>query len=101
MPVPSSTPDAVNSSLNKSMWTTSAGIFGSRITGLLRDIVMAGYWGGTGVMQAAFQVAFAIPNMLRSLFGEGAFTAAFVPMLSAKSATASPADAWRLTERTI
>ncbi|MDQ0291207.1 murein biosynthesis integral membrane protein MurJ [Oligosphaera ethanolica] len=101
MPVPSSTPDAVNSSLNKSMWTTSAGIFGSRITGLLRDIVMAGYWGGTGVMQAAFQVAFAIPNMLRSLFGEGAFTAAFVPMLSAKSATASPAEAWRLTERTI
>lgn len=101
MPAPSSTPKAVNSSLNKSMWTTSAGIFGSRITGLLRDIVMAGYWGGTGVMQAAFQVAFAIPNMLRALFGEGAFTAAFVPMLSAKTTTANPAEAWRLAERSI
>lgn len=83
------------------MWSVSAGIFGSRLSGLLRDIIMAAYWGGTGVMQAAFQVAFAIPNMLRALFGEGAFTAAFVPMLSAKIATIGPAEAWRLAERAI
>lgn len=51
----------------------------SRILGLIRDIVMTNYFGTTGVADA-FRVAFQIPNFLRLLFGEGALSAAFVPI---------------------
>lgn len=53
----------------------------SRITGLVRDIVFAGLIGaGAGVAADAFYVAFRIPNFLRRIFGEGAFSQAFVPV---------------------
>lgn len=52
----------------------------SRITGLLRDILIAGTF-GAGPLTDAFWVAFRIPNLLRRLFGEGAFSQAFVPIL--------------------
>ena len=55
----------------------------SRITGLVRDVVFAGLIGaGAGVAADAFYVAFRIPNFLRRIFGEGAFSQAFVPVLS-------------------
>ena len=60
------------------------GIFGSRASGLLRDIAMSHYWGGSGSAQAAFHLAFSIPNLFRTLFGEGAFTAAFLPAVAGK-----------------
>ena len=52
--------------------------FFSRIFGLVREQVMAAYFGASG-MTDAFLVAFRIPNLLRDLFAEGAFSAAFVP----------------------
>ncbi len=53
----------------------------SRVLGLARDVVIANYFGaGTGA--DAFFVAFKIPNFLRRLFAEGAFSQAFVPVLS-------------------
>lgn len=52
----------------------------SRITGLLRDILIASTF-GAGPLTDAFWVAFRIPNLLRRLFGEGAFSQAFVPIL--------------------
>lgn len=55
----------------------------SRITGFLRDMVLASYL-GAGMIADAFFVAFKLPNLFRSLFAEGAFTTAFVPMLSQK-----------------
>lgn len=55
----------------------------SRLTGFLRDIVLANFL-GAGAMADAFFVAFKLPNLFRSLFAEGAFTTAFVPMLSQK-----------------
>ena len=55
----------------------------SRITGFLRDMVLANYL-GAGLVSDAFLVAFKLPNLFRSLFAEGAFTTAFVPMLSHK-----------------
>ena len=55
----------------------------SRITGFLRDIVLANFL-GAGLASDAFFVAFKLPNLFRSLFAEGAFTTAFVPMLSQK-----------------
>ncbi len=53
----------------------------SRILGLVRDIVIARYF-GAGAGADAFFVAFKIPNFLRRLFAEGAFSQAFVPVLS-------------------
>ncbi len=53
----------------------------SRVFGLLRDIVIARYF-GAGAGADAFFVAFKIPNFLRRLFAEGAFAQAFVPVLS-------------------
>jgi len=52
----------------------------SRIAGFVRDIVLAGFMGASGVADAFF-VAFRIPNFFRRLFAEGAFNQAFVPVL--------------------
>ena len=52
--------------------------FCSRILGLVREQVMAAYFGASGLTDA-FLVAYRIPNLLRDLFAEGAFSAAFVP----------------------
>ena len=55
----------------------------SRVFGLVRDNVLARVIGaGTGVEADAFYVAFRIPNFFRRIFGEGAFSQAFVPVLS-------------------
>ncbi len=53
----------------------------SRISGLARDVVVAHMF-GAGALMDAFNVAFRIPNFLRRLFGEGAFSQAFVPILA-------------------
>ncbi|MBQ5546323.1 MAG: murein biosynthesis integral membrane protein MurJ [Acetobacter sp.] len=53
----------------------------SRILGLIRDQLLAACL-GAGFVQDAYQVAVRLPNMLRRLFGEGAFNAAFVPLFS-------------------
>ncbi len=53
----------------------------SRVLGLIRDVVVANYF-GAGSSADAFFVAFKIPNFLRRLFAEGAFSQAFVPVLS-------------------
>ena len=53
----------------------------SRITGLLRDMVYSRMF-GAGPLMDAFLVAFKIPNFMRRLFAEGAFSQAFVPVVS-------------------
>jgi len=53
----------------------------SRIFGLLRDVAVAAFYGASGLTDAFF-VAFAIPNLFRALFAEGALSSAFVPFLS-------------------
>lgn len=53
----------------------------SRITGLVRETLVAATY-GAGPMTDAFFVAFRLPNMLRRMFAEGAFTQAFVPILA-------------------
>ncbi len=55
----------------------------SRVFGFVRDILIAA-WVGTGPVAEAFLVAFALPNMFRRFFAEGAFNMAFVPMFSKK-----------------
>jgi putative peptidoglycan lipid II flippase len=53
----------------------------SRITGLVRENLTASIFGASGLTDAFF-VAFRLPNLLRRLFAEGAFSQAFVPMLA-------------------
>src|SRR3546814_8766514 len=50
------------------------------MTGLMRDVLIASSF-GAGPLTDAFWVAFRIPNLLRRLFAEGAFSQAFVPIL--------------------
>jgi putative peptidoglycan lipid II flippase len=53
--------------------------FISRVLGMARESVAANYF-GAGPVWAAFTVAFTIPNLFRKLFGEGALSAAFIPL---------------------
>jgi putative peptidoglycan lipid II flippase len=57
----------------------------SRITGLVRETLVAAAFGASAWADA-YQVAFRIPNLLRRLFAEGAFSQAFVPILAATRA---------------
>lgn len=70
-------------SLLKSITTFGGWTLVSRLTGFLRDVVLANYL-GAGAVSDAFFVAFKLPNLFRSLFAEGAFTSAFVPIFSQK-----------------
>ena len=67
--------------LIKSTSIFSGMTFISRILGFLRDMIVAHVFGATG-MTDAFFVAFKIPNFMRRLFAEGAFSQAFVPVLA-------------------
>src|ERR687896_2746248 len=61
--------------------TVSGMTFISRVLGFLRDAIIARVF-GAGLMTDAFFVAFKIPNLLRRMFAEGAFSQAFVPILA-------------------
>ena len=83
----------------------SAGLFGlatmaSRILGLVRDQVLAYYFGAGDAMDA-FRVAFRIPNLVRDLFAEGAMSAAFVPTFTRELTTDGKGRAWRLANSVL
>ncbi len=69
-------------SLFKSASLVSLLTLASRITGLVRELLIAATFGASALTDA-FNVAFRIPNLLRRLFAEGAFSQAFVPVLAA------------------
>src|SRR3954454_10157368 len=67
--------------LLKALATVSGMTLISRVLGLVRDVLIARIF-GAGIATDAFFVAFRIPNLLRRLFAEGAFSQAFVPVLA-------------------
>ncbi|MGB0721693.1 MAG: murein biosynthesis integral membrane protein MurJ [Gammaproteobacteria bacterium] len=69
----------------------------SRVLGFLRDMVIARVFGADAATDAFF-VAFKIPNFLRRLFAEGAFSQAFVPVLSEYRETRDPAQVKELVD---
>lgn len=85
-------------SLFRSAATVSSFTLISRITGLIRDVLIAGTF-GAGPLTDAFWVAFRIPNLLRRLFAEGAFSQAFVPILGEARSTRSTRDVQQLLDR--
>ena len=72
--------------------------FLSRLLGLARDIVIARFF-SAGDEADAFFVAFKIPNFLRRFFAEGAFSLAFVPVLSEYRSQFTPAETRDLIDR--
>ncbi len=83
-------------SLFKAASTVSLLTLASRVTGLIRDLLMAATFGASSLTDA-FNVAFRIPNLFRRLFGEGAFSQAFVPALAHSKET----DGDEVTRRLI
>ena len=75
--------------LLKNLITVGGMTFISRILGLLRDVVIARFFGAS-ILTDAFFVAFRLPNLLRRFFAEGAFSQAFVPVLSDYKLNDSP-----------
>jgi putative peptidoglycan lipid II flippase len=67
--------------LLKAASTVSLLTLGSRVSGLVREQLVAASFGASGFTDA-YNVAFRIPNLLRRLFAEGAFAQAFVPLLA-------------------
>ncbi len=70
----------------------------SRILGFVRDFVIARTF-GAGMLTDAFFVAFKLPNLLRRLFAEGAFSQAFVPLLAEYRNQRGAAAARQLVDR--
>ena len=72
-------------SLLRSASVVSLFTLASRVTGLVRELLIATAFGASALTDA-FNVAFRIPNLFRRLFAEGAFSQAFVPVLAASRA---------------
>lgn len=80
-PVPAGSPPTRQRGLLRSGFVVSLLTLVSRVFGLLRDVAFAVFIGASGSADPFF-IAFKIPNFLRRLFAEGAFSQAFVPVLS-------------------
>jgi len=82
--------------LLKSTFAVAAPTVLSRILGYVRDMIQA-YYLGTGRGADAFTIAYIIPNLLRRLTGEGAMTAAFVPVFTQLKKEKSREELWKFT----
>lgn len=78
----------------RSTLAVSAPTLLSRIFGLFRDMIQANYM-GTGTRMDAFTIAYTIPNLLRRLTGEGAMTAAFIPVFTQQKKDKSKEELWK------
>jgi putative peptidoglycan lipid II flippase len=67
----------------------------SRVLGLVREIVVANYFGARGPINA-FTIAFQIPNLVRALVADAALSGAFVPVFSELLEKGERARAWRV-----
>lgn len=88
----------MSKALLKSTGIVSAMTSLSRVTGFVRDMVYAQMF-GAGAGTDAFFVAFRIPNFLRRLFAEGAFSQAFVPVFSEYQTQRSRAELQELVDQ--
>jgi putative peptidoglycan lipid II flippase len=82
------------SQMLKSSGAMAAATMTSRILGLAREVVYASFM-GTGPVASAFKLAFMVPNLFRRLLGEGALTAAFIPIFKQKEVKEGDAAMWR------
>ena len=73
--------EKLSMNLLKSLAAVSSITMISRVLGFVRDTILARVF-GAGVATDAFFIAFKLPNLLRRIFAEGAFSQAFVPILA-------------------
>src|SRR5438270_3208652 len=86
--------------LHKATGTIGGLTLVSRIAGFAREMLMSRIL-GAGVFTDAFYVAFRLPNTFRRLFGEGAFSAGFVPLYSQRLQSGGEADAKLFSEEVL
>ncbi len=84
----------------KSAGIMSIATFISRILGYVKDMILARYFGATGISDTFF-VAFRIPNLLRELFAEGSMSSAFIPVLTEYHTKHGSDEAKRLVRVTL
>ncbi|MBM4288033.1 MAG: murein biosynthesis integral membrane protein MurJ [Deltaproteobacteria bacterium] len=84
----------------RSAGTVGIAVFCSRILGLVREQVLANFF-GAGMAMDAFVVAFRIPNLLRDLFAEGALSAAFVSVFTEYDQRRGKQSTWRLANNVL
>jgi len=95
---PEPPPASSHAGIVRSAGVVSAAVLFSRITGLVREVVFAKYFGASMVYDA-YLAAFRIPNLTRDLLAEGALSAAFVTTFSQCLATKGDEEAFRLSNR--
>ena len=83
-----------NKSLIKSTRAIGLATLASRILGFIRDVLIAKFF-GTGSRAQAFVVAFRIPNLLRSIVGEGSTNSAVVPVLAGLNEQGRRQEFWQ------
>ena len=88
------------SKMLKSSGGIGAATLASRVLGMVRDQSFAATM-GTHLISGAFTYAFMVPNLFRRLLGEGALTAAFIPIFKAKEKTEGEASMWRAANAVI
>jgi len=88
------------SKMLKSSGAMAAATLTSRVLGMVREMVYARFM-GTSWVASAFILAFQIPNLFRRLLGEGALTAAFIPLFKEKEKTAGEPEMWRAANAVI
>ncbi|MGA9779711.1 MAG: murein biosynthesis integral membrane protein MurJ [Verrucomicrobiia bacterium] len=88
------------SQMLKSSGAMAAATLSSRLLGMVREMVYARFM-GDGWVAGAFQFAFTIPNLFRRLLGEGALTAAFIPLFKEKEKTHGEMEMWRAANAVI
>lgn len=86
--------------LLRALATVSSLTLVSRVLGFLRDAIIARLF-GAGIATDAFFIAFRLPNLLRRLFAEGAFSQAFVPVLAQHRERDGEAETRQLADRTV
>src|SRR5260221_13907846 len=98
--MPDSEQPSQQRSLARHAGLTGAATLASRVLGLVRDQVLAAFFGAGNDMDA-FVVAFRIPNLVRDLFAEGAMSAAFVPTFTRELTLRGKTEAWRLANNLL
>ena len=88
------------SQMLKSSGAMSGATLISRVLGMVRDIFYTQFM-GTGWVADAFNLAFMVPNLFRRLLGEGALTAAFIPIFKEKEKLSGEQAMWRATNAVI
>ncbi|MGL4241604.1 MAG: murein biosynthesis integral membrane protein MurJ [Beijerinckiaceae bacterium] len=87
-------------SLAKSFTIVGSATLASRVTGFVRDMLVAAVLGATAIADA-YVAAFLIPNLFRRLIGEGAFNAAYVPIFARRQAEGGPQSAEAFAEAAL